>query len=270
VVFLCLFVFSQLTLFFSDIDSSFYVLTVDLWSSNGDSEVNIVRHGANSPAMSISASSVTSYPPQPERTLFYIPTPGHIYPPQPSPMYQNPGAVQPVTPTGMSNPHLGMGDPSQQHQQSYAVSQPVAYGMAAPYLPPSMIIPNAQTGMFTRNLIGSLAVNAFRLEDQNSKLGLWFVLQDLSVRTEGTFRLKMSFIDVSDTNTPNGLNLGQAPVLATCYSEPFMVYSAKKFPGVIESTALSKAFARQGIKIPIRKDAKPVANQDEYDADDQV
>jgi hypothetical protein len=48
-----------------------------------------------------------------------------------------------------------------------------------------------------------------------------------------------------------------------------MVYSAKKFPGVIESTPLSKCFAGQGIKIPIRKDGpKQMANQEEYDADD--
>lgn len=32
------------------------------------------------------------------------------------------------------------------------------------------------------------------------------------------------------------------------------MYSAKKFPGVCESTPLSKTFAAQGIKIPIRKD----------------
>ena len=43
-------------------------------------------------------------------------------------------------------------------------------------------------GMFTRNLIGSLAASAFRLTDNNDKIGIWFVLQDLSVRTEGNFR----------------------------------------------------------------------------------
>lgn len=52
------------------------------------------------------------------------------------------------------------------------------------------------------------------------------------------------------------LNQGSAPVLASVYSEPFQVFSAKKFPGVIESTSLSKCFASQGIKIPIRKDGK--------------
>ena len=43
-------------------------------------------------------------------------------------------------------------------------------------------------GMFTRNLIGSLAASAFRLTDPQDKIGIWFILQDLSVRTEGNFR----------------------------------------------------------------------------------
>ena len=69
----------------------------------------------------------------------------------------------------------------------------------------------------------------------------------------------MSFVDVgtSSAETPNGapvINHGTAPVLASVFSEPFQVFSAKKFPGVIESTQLSKCFALQGIKIPIRKD----------------
>lgn len=43
-------------------------------------------------------------------------------------------------------------------------------------------------GMFTRNLIGSLAASAFRLTDTSDRIGIWFILQDLSIRTEGTFR----------------------------------------------------------------------------------
>jgi len=43
-------------------------------------------------------------------------------------------------------------------------------------------------GMFTRNLIGSLAASAFRLTDPADRIGIWFVLQDLSVRAEGLFR----------------------------------------------------------------------------------
>jgi hypothetical protein len=48
------------------------------------------------------------------------------------------------------------------------------------------------------------------------------------------------------------LNKNPSKVLATAMSDSFTVYSAKKFPGMIESTELSKAFAAQGIRIPVR------------------
>lgn len=82
--------------------------------------------------------------------------------------------------------------------------------------------------------------------------------------------LKMSFIDLSSPTT-GALNMGHCPVLATAFSDVFTVWSAKKFPGVKESTPLSKCFATQGVKIPIRKDgAKGGAGGrgDEYDNDD--
>lgn len=68
----------------------------------------------------------------------------------------------------------------------------------------------------------------------------------------------MNFIDVANPSDPSGetLHKGKCPVLAYIFSEQFQVYSAKKFPGVIESTPLSKCFASQGIKIPIRKDLR--------------
>ncbi|KAI0296982.1 velvet factor-domain-containing protein [Multifurca ochricompacta] len=40
------------------------------------------------------------------------------------------------------------------------------------------------------------------------------------------------------------------------FSSPFYVYTAKKFPGMEESTALSCSLADQGIKIRIRKDIR--------------
>ena len=73
-------------------------------------------------------------------------------------------------------------------------------------------------------------------------------------------RLRFSFVNVgvqSANGSINGnptVNTGKAPVLASVFSDVFQVFSAKKFPGVCESTALSKCFATQGIKIPIRKE----------------
>jgi hypothetical protein len=86
----------------------------------------------------------------------------------------------------------------------------------------------------------------------------------------------MSFVNVGTQSgeSPNGvsvINHGSAPVLASVFSEPFQVFSAKKFPGVIESTTLSKCFALQGIKIPIRKDGVKGSrgrNNEDDDGDD--
>lgn len=66
-----------------------------------------------------------------------------------------------------------------------------------------------------------------------------------------------------DGNPPK-VTTGRAPILASSYSEVFSVFSAKKFPGVCESTPLSKTFAAQGIKIPIRKEAGGKGDDDDY------
>ncbi|KAJ9630612.1 hypothetical protein H2203_001135 [Taxawa tesnikishii (nom. ined.)] len=203
------------------------------------------------------------------------------YPPQP----QMPHMV----PNPQMNPHQHMAQQShmsqQPHMSQYGQLPPVSMPMSQPgYVPPppppppsytvvqAPIVPAAITSnnsMFTRNLIGQLSVNAFSLHDEHNVFGHWFVLQDLSVRTEGIFRLKMNFVNVG-TNMESGgnntLHKGRAKVLATCFSEPFQVYSAKKFPGVIESTPLSKCFAQQGIKIPIRKEGQKADKDDEDEA----
>ncbi|KIW01374.1 uncharacterized protein PV09_07142 [Verruconis gallopava] len=239
----------------NDIDPTFFVLCVDLWDERAANEVNLVRHSNASPAVSISAATPCPYPPPPERPYIGLLNPSQManyYGQQTTSMAYN-SHYEPY----MSSTQPGAGQ-----------GVPPAYIQAAQT--PVSIVPNHSQGMYTRNLIGSLAVNAAKLNDDKNKVGLWFVLQDLSVRTEGVFRLHMRFIDVS-SDDPNGsttLNHEHAPVLASCYSDSFQVYSAKKFPGVVESTPLSRAFATQGIKIPIRKDAK-IANQAEYDADDK-
>lgn len=142
-------------------------------------------------------------------------------------------------------------------------------------------------GMFTRNLIGNCAGSAFRLHDTKERIGIWFVMQDLSVRTEGSFRyvtvvwvinsgrfsnqnirLRFSFVDVKPTADQKGdapVKTGRAPILASVFSDVFQVYSAKKFPGVCDSTDLSKCFATQGIKIPIRKEGGKAGGGDDDD-----
>jgi hypothetical protein len=123
------------------------------------------------------------------------PTNGQHYPPQNG--YSQP-PVQPVY--YASGPGIHGQAPTQQSlEYNQQMAQHGQYGQPRPFTPAD---PGAQRlpagtstpqGMFTRNLIGSLAASAFRLTDPDDKIGIWFVLQDLSVRTEGTFRYVLVF-----------------------------------------------------------------------------
>jgi hypothetical protein len=49
---------------------------------------------------------------------------------------------------------------------------------------------------YARTLIGPLAASAQTLKDDKDQLGVFFLFQDLSVRTEGIFRLRMRLVNV--------------------------------------------------------------------------
>lgn len=161
----------------SEIDTSFYVLTVDLWNAEGKNEVNLVKHSATSPSISTAMSS--SYPPPPQSMS---PT----YPPYAQNAYGQPVGYPPV------NNYYGGQQMPYQNAYGGAVGYP-QYGyppgaQIPPAMSPAPAVGSGPAGMFTRNLIGSLSASAFRLTDPDNKIGVWFILQDLSVRTEGTFR----------------------------------------------------------------------------------
>ncbi|KAI0799711.1 velvet factor-domain-containing protein [Irpex lacteus] len=101
----------------------------------------------------------------------------------------------------------------------------------------------------TRCTTGSVVSSLYHLKDsenQNEDAG-FFVFPDLSVRTEGSYRLKLSLFEVVGSNVYHCKSI---------FSAPFYVYTAKKFPGMEESTPLSCSLADQGIKIRIRKDIR--------------
>ncbi|KAK3940094.1 velvet factor-domain-containing protein [Diplogelasinospora grovesii] len=276
----------------NEIEHTMYVLNVDLWSDDALREVNLVRHTTATP--SISSTQPASYAQLEQPTPAYapiLPSTGRDVGGYPQQMhYQTAGVPhyamqQGGYPGGFVTPNGGgyQQQPTQYYPhefrpdlQGMVPSQAPQYGPPRVYepqfnIPARMSITgNQPQGMFTRNLIGSLAASAFRLTDTEDKIGIWFILQDLSVRTEGNFRLRFSFVNVGaptqplNGNVSSAVNTGKAPVLASAFSEVFQVFSAKKFPGVCESTALSKCFATQGIKIPIRKEgANSKGNQDD-------
>jgi len=133
----------------------------------------------------------------------------------------------------------------QYHQGSY-VQEPT---------PPSTI-PPLPRHTYTRTLVGPLCSNACKLLDEHRKPGIFFLFQDLSIRTEGTFRLRLRLMNVGAPPAPEPgavrVHTDVSPVLAQTFTESFTVYSAKRFPGVPDTTALSIALGNQGQKLPLR------------------
>ncbi|KAG5984575.1 Velvet complex subunit 2, partial [Claviceps pusilla] len=283
-----------------DVDHSMFVLNVDLWNEDGTKEVNLVRSSAGSPSISstipyscttlgggqagmipytqhVLSSSRDAAFNQPQGVAYgqdfqiqssygqapaYPPNNSYGPPQQYFPhhqAYRSDAGVHPLS---------SQSNVSSYHRNNSSCGAP-SYIQDHGSLARMAIVGGQPQGMFTRNLIGSLAASAFRLSDTEDRMGIWFVLQDLSVRTEGPFRLRFSFVNVGppdgaprDAGAPK-INKSRAPILACCFSEVFNVYSAKKFPGVCESTSLSKIFATQGIKIPIRKDSNIKGGDDD-------
>ncbi|KAJ5160857.1 Spore development regulator vosA, partial [Penicillium canariense] len=96
-------------------------------------------------------------------------------------------------------------------------------------------------------LAGTLVSSLHRLKDVDNSDGGFFVFGDLSVKIEGEFRLKFTLFEMrKDVVT----------YLKTIISDRFKVSPPKNFPGMMESTFLSRSFADQGVKLRIRKEPR--------------
>ncbi|KAJ5489715.1 Spore development regulator vosA [Penicillium diatomitis] len=96
-------------------------------------------------------------------------------------------------------------------------------------------------------LAGTLVSSLHRLKDVDNSDGGFFVFGDLSVKIEGEFRLKFTLFEMrKDVVT----------YLKTVISDRFKVSPPKNFPGMMESTFLSRSFADQGVKLRIRKEPR--------------
>jgi hypothetical protein len=94
-------------------------------------------------------------------------------------------------------------------------------------------------------LLGTTVASMNRLKDVDGSNGAFFIFYDLSIRYEGSYRLKFSLYEMKQNKTI---------YRSSTVSDVFTVYSPKAFPGFKESSALAKSFAEQGVKIRIKKD----------------
>ncbi|PIA15973.1 hypothetical protein COEREDRAFT_8934 [Coemansia reversa NRRL 1564] len=102
------------------------------------------------------------------------------------------------------------------------------------------------------NLLGDYSASSSIVEDEHGERGCYFVFPNLSIRLEGRYRLRFMLIRLPSMGNCDTLEQMVPKTLSEIYSEEFDVYSIKTFPGMIESTPLSRALAQQGLKIPIR------------------
>lgn len=93
----------------------------------------------------------------------------------------------------------------------------------------------------------------------------YFIFPDLSVRHEGKYRLSFNLYEETketkdedriDSAKVGGWGNGCVTHRLDVSSKPFTVFSAKKFPGLTESTSLSRLVAEQGCRVRIRRDVR--------------
>lgn len=96
-----------------------------------------------------------------------------------------------------------------------------------------------------RALAGTVVSSLNRLKDIDNSDGGFFVFGDMSARMEGHFRLRFTLFEMVE---------GQVVHVMSTASDPWAAYSSKTFPGICESTFLSRCFSDQGVRIRIRKD----------------
>ena len=111
----------------------------------------------------------------------------------------------------------------------------------------ALIQPDRRT---TRRLMGQLVASPCVAKDEHDVEGCFFCFPDLSCRTHGKYRLRFVLMRIDPQNLHVG---GFSPILTEVLSDVFQVYTAKDFPGMRPSSALTRALKLQGCNIQVKK-----------------
>ncbi|MCJ1341178.1 hypothetical protein MMC09_006474 [Bachmanniomyces sp. S44760] len=104
----------------------------------------------------------------------------------------------------------------------------------------------------TASLAGTQVSSLHRLKDIDNTDGGFFVFGDLSIKIEGEFRLRFSLFEMRKT---------QVVYIKSTVSKSFTVFASKSFPGMSESTFLSRSFGDQGVRLRIRKEPRTLVKR---------
>ena len=125
---------------------------------------------------------------------------------------------------------------------------------------------------FSRRLMGTLVASPFigtdpdapASETKNARLGCFFIFHDLSCRQNGLYKLRFTLMHV---NVELAFTGSRGKILSTVESDVFEVFSAKDFPGMRPSTALTIDLKRQGANIQVKKGKKRDHESEESGSD---
>ncbi|ESZ99361.1 hypothetical protein SBOR_0231 [Sclerotinia borealis F-4128] len=110
-------------------------------------------------------------------------------------------------------------------------------------------VTDMQTGTHHGALLAGTTVSScHRLKDpETDDWGAYFVFGDLSAKIEGIFILQFDLFENRDD---------EVVWMGSISSDQFTVYSSKSFPGMMESTSMTKKFQEQGLKLRVRKEPR--------------
>ncbi|KAG2235412.1 hypothetical protein INT48_005762 [Thamnidium elegans] len=95
--------------------------------------------------------------------------------------------------------------------------------------------------------VGRTVSSLYILRDLDGSDSAFFVFSDISVRAEGNYRLRMCLFNIKESTVNYNLSV---------LTEPFT------FPGMYRSCPLVQNFAKQGLKIRIRKESVGSSSRD--------
>ena len=110
--------------------------------------------------------------------------------------------------------------------------------------------PNPKENALTGTVVSSL----YSLKDTDNTQGGFFVFGDLSVRKEGHYRLEFTLYELKLADR-------ECWMLSRVVSDKFQVFSQKEFPGMAESTFLTRSFSDQGVRLRLRKDSRSITTR---------
>lgn len=99
-------------------------------------------------------------------------------------------------------------------------------------------------------LSGSIVSSLHRLRNTDNRDVGYFVFADMYPKDPGEYRLLFSLYEMAREGAPSFVEL------ATIESAAFPVWPIKSFPGLKQSTYLTRAISDQGVRVRLRKDSR--------------